>query len=308
MVGLASLVVIALGVFLSDPYIRILQLKQVRLLIHGYSRHALETRDGRFFYYVGCPECGGTPLIFIHGLGMSSEQWEDEMVELSGRRPVCAVELLGFGRSLDESVPEAAYGIDLFSRQVEAVRRTLGWPRVILAGVSLGGWVAIDVALQHPTEVAGMILVAPGGVSPDTSGRRWDELITTFNYHTPSEFRRFTNKFILHEPRYLPDLVGMIAVWKAERGGFRPFLKNVRFQPWFADQVRNLSMPTAIIWGKQDKVFPFTGALYLKSQVKQSRLFAVDDAGHALLFEEPGRSMELFRRAIQFLNSYTGDP
>ena len=63
-----------------------------------------------------------------------------------------------------------------------------------------------------------------------------------------------------------------------------------------------------MIWGKQDRVFPFDDALHLQDRMKDSRLFPVDRAGHAFLYEDPDRAVEVFGRALASVDSRIRQP
>lgn len=292
----------SLASLLIDLLSGVLRYREFKLRLAGFERRELKASYGGFFYYVNDSKGQKTPVMFLHGLGMSGEQWGNVMADMGGDRSLCAIEFLGFGRSLDLKVPDKEYGIGLFTRQVEDLRRELGWERMIVAGVSMGGWVAAQYALDHPDRVAGLLLLSAAGLEPVVPENDLRRTLEDFDFKTPEGFRNFVNTYMVYKPLYIPDFVGRAATRYIDRGGYRLFLKNVGRQTWLADRVSDLEEPTALVWGRQDALFPFDAAMYLQEHIPHARLFPVDKAGHAFLFTQPDRARSVMREAFGFID------
>ena len=119
-------------------------------------------------YYVRLGERNHRPpLLLIHGFGASTDHWRKNMIGLSSQFEVWAIDLLGFGRS---AKPEWRYSGDLWRDQIcEFITEVIGAPAVI-AGNSLGGYVALCVASQRPESAAGLILINSAGPFTDIQG------------------------------------------------------------------------------------------------------------------------------------------
>lgn len=98
----------------------------------------------------------GSPVIFVHGLGSDIDVWRAQLafVRASGRRAI-AYDQRGHGQS--ERPADGAYSIDALARDLEAVRRSLDIPRVVLVGHSISGDVVTSYAAAHPERVAGIV-------------------------------------------------------------------------------------------------------------------------------------------------------
>src|SRR5438309_2126529 len=96
------------------------------------------------------------PLVFIHGAAASSVIWIDVLRRLEGRRRVIAPDLPGHGQSDPWHEPS----IDLYRDAVGTICANLGVSRAVLVGHSMGGLVALQLALAHPDKVAGLVLIA----------------------------------------------------------------------------------------------------------------------------------------------------
>src|ERR1700674_4436887 len=99
----------------------------------------------------------GTPVLFIHGLGSSSYmEWRFNLEFAAARHRVYAPDLPGFGRT---EKPRARYGIPYFTRFIERYMEGRGLRSAAVVGASLGGRVALELALENPHLVRKLVLV-----------------------------------------------------------------------------------------------------------------------------------------------------
>jgi pimeloyl-ACP methyl ester carboxylesterase len=87
----------------------------------------------------------GPPLLLIHGMGHRRQMWQPIADRLDDRFDVVAVDLPGFGES-ERAAPDVEPGPEWLADQVEATMHVLGWPAAHVAGNSLGGWIALELA------------------------------------------------------------------------------------------------------------------------------------------------------------------
>src|SRR5260370_428084 len=99
----------------------------------------------------------GSPVLFIHGLGSSGYiEWRFNLDATSDRHRVYAPDLPGFGRS---EKPRARYGIQYFTRFIERYMDDRGLRSAAVVGASLGGRIALELALENPRRVSKLVLV-----------------------------------------------------------------------------------------------------------------------------------------------------
>lgn len=145
----------------------------------------------RYHYWRSGPEhAEATPLVLVHGLGVSGAYWARVQPLLAAHRPVYVVDLPGFGRT---SRPTAILDSDGLAGALGDWLAALGLPRVHLLGHSAGGQVVAAFARRYPARVGRLILLA------STIGRRSPKLLP----HLPGLLHD-----LLHEqPSLLPVLV-----------------------------------------------------------------------------------------------------
>lgn len=102
----------------------------------------------------------GLPVVLIHGAWSSRRMWEDQVPELARRYRVLVYDLRGHG--LTGPTSREAYPISLFADDLDALLEHLSLERVVLCGLSFGGFIALDAALRYPERVGALILVGMG--------------------------------------------------------------------------------------------------------------------------------------------------
>ncbi len=105
-----------------------------------------------------------TPLIVLHGGGVDSAlvSFGSALVALGQRRRVIAPDLPGYGET---EFPESAFSIPWYGDWVADLIRGYGFDQVDLGGLSLGGWIALEVAISHPDVVRRVVAINPGGIT-----------------------------------------------------------------------------------------------------------------------------------------------
>jgi len=245
----------------------------------------------------------GTPLVLLHALGESALDWRWVLPALSRTHRVYAVDLPGFGYS---GKPSAEYSSAFFARFVGAYLDALGFGRAALVGNSLGGLVALRLALSEPARVSALGLVASAGLGwsvtyalrlPTLPGygeaaivwgktpigaaqRAWLRVPLLF-----ARPERVPAEWITEQTRIaqLPGFTeATISALRAhvDLGGQREVL---------AEQLPHLEIPTLIVWGKRDRVFPYSQAQEAVACLRQGFLELLPDCGHLPQIEQPGR-------------------
>jgi pimeloyl-ACP methyl ester carboxylesterase len=110
----------------------------------------------------------GQPILLIHGLGSSARDWELQVPAFAPQFQVIAADLRGHGRS---AKPRGRYSISLFAGDMAALLRALGAGPAHVVGLSLGGMVALELALSSPEIVRSLVIINSGPEAPASSLR-----------------------------------------------------------------------------------------------------------------------------------------
>lgn len=246
--------------------------------------------------HAGAPS-GSAPLVLLHGGGTDNAgiSWYRLMEPLSEDREVWAIDLPGFGGSID--VPPAGGPREL-AAVVADVLRTLDAPPAIVFGVSMGGDVALNLALEHPSAVAGLVLIAPGGLVPRMRNgavqySAWLAAQLPDWLLVPAS--RFANRFvgtalraIVKDPATLPPEVVEEFVREARhrRGGLaygrynQATLGRRRMLNDLSDEVSRITVPTLIFHGEDDPIVDPDGSRRAAQRMPNARLVMQADCGH----------------------------
>ena len=242
----------------------------------------------------------GPPVILIHGFGGSMWQWEHQQHELSQHFRVLTLDLPGAGLS---DKPEIEYRpdqmLDFFVGFMDAVKV----PQATLVGNSMGAGLAIGMALAHPTQVAKLVLI--DGLPPQVMEKLTSPSVRrALETSAPSWLVSFGNRLfgglmiesVLQEIVHDPGLLTPAVIERSNRNRQRPGLikpilavkENLPvWESGFATRIGEITHPTLVLWGEEDRVFPLAVGEGLHQTIKGSRFIRIPKAGHIPQWERP---------------------
>lgn len=268
----------------------------------NYSRFA--DVDGVRVHYQEKGE--GTPLLLIHGYTSSNYSWKDVFEPLSKTFRVIALDLKGFGFS---GKPDGDY-----SRRAQAVLVThfldqLGIDKAWLAGSSMGGEVALNVAIANPQRVAGLVLIDSAGVPVAGSGSLAPQYLlvpvvgralTALALRSDKLVREGLNRSFYDDRNVTDDRVAAYYLPLQTRDGQRAALRaRVQAGQYPVEpELPKIAVPTLILWGREDELIPLEAGRKLNSLIKNSKLVIIDNCGHLPQEELPARVVEELTRFV----------
>ena len=229
----------------------------------------------------------GTPAILLHGVTDSCRSFDCVFRFLPATIRALAISQRGHG---DSDRPASGYTYADLSGDLLGFLDALSIDRAILVGHSMGAMVAQHFAINHPTRVAGLMLL--GAFSTlyhdaniaDFVASSIDPLADPITEDFALEWQLSTTARPV-EPRFLETVVRETVkvparVW---RDAFHGFLET----PDFSSQLAFLSVPAAILWGDRDTYAPRHHQDSLLAAMPQARFSLYEGAGHALHWEQP---------------------
>ena len=232
----------------------------------------------------------GEKIIFIHGSGWNSRMWYGQRDYLKSSMEVILVDLPGHG----ESPGNGCETVEEYGDAVYGVIEEANLGQVYVAGHSLGGAIAMSLALSHPSAVKGAVLIGTGAklkVLPEIlEGITKDKEETVKNIVELAFSRKAQPS--LKATDFEETMKCSAEVIRKD------FSACDRFN--IMNSVSSLSVPTLILCGTDDSLTPQKYSSYLNKEIRGSKLILIEDAGHMVMMEKP----DAVSRAIQeFISS-----
>jgi pimeloyl-ACP methyl ester carboxylesterase len=246
----------------------------------------MESRDavigGHRIHYIAGGD--GPPLLLIHGVASRSSDWADLLPELTKTHRVYALDLLGHGDS--DRPTDSDYSITTHTEKVLGLMDHLQLAKPDIMGVSMGGWIAMKLASEHPERVQRLVLVSSAGLAFETKINE-----ATFAPQSIDELRA---TLAMQTDRSVPDFLlrDFLRESKKKSWVHRRTLQSILTRGELLDgKLQRVTMPVLLVWGTKDKVVPFAVAGKLQKELPQARLVKLDGCGHLALIECTDRMM-----------------
>jgi pimeloyl-ACP methyl ester carboxylesterase len=297
-VAVLVLVVVAAGlIFYRYPLWVTDQQIRFHLWRAGVKSEYVEAGGYRLHYFEAAPGNGGggTPLVLVHGLGARGEDWAAMIPALAAQGfHVYVPDLLGYGRS---PKPDVDYSISLEEQTVVQFMQAMHVPRADIGGWSMGGWIVMKLALDHPEMVDRLVIYDSAGVYfPATWG---PELFTPADVIGVKKLIAM----LTPKPRPLPGFAAEAALRKLARNAWvirRSMTAMTNGRDLLDFRLQGITQPMLIVWGSQDELIPLTAGEAIHKRVPQSVLNIVEGCGHLAPAECP---VPVVEGTVEFLKA-----
>jgi pimeloyl-ACP methyl ester carboxylesterase len=246
----------------------------------------------------------GPPLVLLHGTSSSLHTWDGWVARMASRHRIVRLDLPGFG--LTGPVADKDYSAARYVRVVVGLLDQLGIQQADIAGNSLGGRVAMTIALDHPSRVRRLVLVDAAGLSGQRLPRifrlaRTPVLNGLLRWVTPRAVVRANVNEVYGDRSRVSDGVVDRYYDMMRREGNRQAAID-RFanlaDPDLDDRLRDIHVPVLLEWGQRDPWVPIAFAHRLQDGIKGAKLVVYPDAGHVPMEELPERTAEDVERFL----------
>lgn len=244
----------------------------------------------------------GEPLLFIHGLGSSGRDWELQVAFFSPRYRVVTFDLRGHGQS---DRPPGPYTIRLFAADTAGLIERLGIAPAHVVGLSLGGMVAFQLAVDRPDLLRSLVIVNSGPEFVVRSFRDMLGVAQRFLIVRLLGMRKMGEVLaerLFPKPEHAPIREMFAARWaENDRRAYEAAMRAI--VGWsVAERLGEIDVPTLVIASAEDYTPVAVKEAYV-ARMPRAELVVIEDARHALPVERP----EEFNRALQaFLTKVAG--
>ena len=243
----------------------------------------------------------GKPILLIHGLVGSSENWRNNIDALAENASVYAIDLVNMGKS--QRVGGLDAGLSAIANRIVSIMDALNLGEADIVAHSHGGAVALMLAALHPRRVRRLILFAPANPysrSSDVMVRiystRWGGLLAWVLPYLPAPIQRVAlgpmyggpDRVVdrslqeivvgLRNPDTLRHILSVIRCWCAEMIKLKAAIRRLKW------------IPILLVWGDRDCTVSLSSAAQLKRKLRASEIIVLPGCGHAVFEENPEES------------------
>jgi pimeloyl-ACP methyl ester carboxylesterase len=242
----------------------------------------------------------GTPVLLVHAFPMSSALWQPQREALAGEARLIVPDLRGFGAS---EVPNGPYTMETFADDLAALLDQLQIERVVLAGVSMGGYVAFAFWRRHASRVRALVLSDTRATADTDEARAARE--------SNAQLAETQGARVIAD-MMLPNLLASTATTEVQNRvreiivGNQPYgiasaLRGMALRPDSTDLLPSINVPTLLVVGSEDGLTAPEEMRGLQQRIAGSRLVEIPEAGHLPNFENADAFTAALREFVRGL-------
>jgi pimeloyl-ACP methyl ester carboxylesterase len=278
LLAVVVLVAVCGVVFYERPVWVGLQQTHLQLLLARVQSNYVMTPEGRVHYYEAEPRVsgGGIPLVLVHGLADRDESWAPMLIRLKRAGfHVYAPDLLGNGRSPHPA--DSDYSIATQEKFVADFIQSLGLQKTDIGGWSMGGWIVLKLALDHPEMLDRVVVYDNAGLrfqvggGPGVFHPKTEADVQVLAHLMEPEGKPLPHFILKDALRNLQDKQSVTdrAMDSMESG-----------KDLVDDRLSGMTEPLLIVWGGTDQLIPLEVAQKMHTLDPRSELDVVEGCGH----------------------------
>ncbi len=240
---------------------------------------------------------GTVPIVLLHAFPLDHRMWLDVADLLAGDPTVLAPDLPGFGVS--PTGPDVALtvggegpSVDVMADGLAATLRAAGVERAVVAGLSMGGYVALALLDRHPEMVAALGLMDTRSTADDDAARarRLEVAATVLAENRVEAVLGMRTSLLAPDHRLgRPDLVERLESWICDQGpqGIAWAQQAMAARPDRTAVLAGFRGPAVVLVGENDELAPLSAAQHMAEALADVELVVVPGAGHMTSIENP---------------------
>ena len=228
----------------------------------------------------------GPTLLLLHGLGADGSSWDAQAKALEASYRVIRPDFRGFGRSVKPR-EAAAYSVDIFADDVRALLDALNvWPAMVV-GTSMGGYMALTLALKEPARVSRLVLCHTA-CSRKVPAQVMAERLAALKAGDMRDYARVAIGHALHAS-VASEVRQRVETMMAanDQEAYLQVFGSGALDFDVCGRLDGIRMPTLVIASRHDQVVPFERSAQLAQGIVGARLVEMPDTGHLSYMERP---------------------
>lgn len=244
----------------------------------------------------------GTPVLLVHGFPFNSSMWDPQVKALGDKYRFIVPDLKGFGAS-DAPTDHKSYSVDFYADELKAVLDDAGVEKVVVAGLSMGGYIAFAFARKYGDSLAGLVLADTRSEAdpPEAVEKRTNQQKQVASDGTGGLMDALPGALLSEKTKSdKPEVVERLKnVMDNPEAGYIGALETMKQRPDSTSDLAGINVPTLIIVGADDPLMPPSASESMQQAIGGSVMVVVPDAGHVSNLESP----EEFTKALdEFLS------
>jgi 3-oxoadipate enol-lactonase len=230
----------------------------------------------------------GAPVLLIMGLGYPSAMWHRMRPALSAAYRTIALDNRGAGQS---DVPPGPYSIALMASDAAAVLDAAGVPSAHVFGMSMGGMIAQEFALQYPERVQSLILgcTAAGGPNAQRAEPAAIEMLKARTWMSREQAAEAAVPFIYDSAtrrQLIDEDIAQRHPWPTSPAGYLAQLQAILAWESFS-RLPQITAPTLVVHGKVDRLVPPGNGELIAARIPGAQLVLLERASHLFSTDQP---------------------
>lgn len=276
---------------------------QLETTLYGLRKSAVDIGEIRLSTYQGGPEDARDVVIMVHGYSADKDVWPRFARHFTDRYRVIIPDLAGHGDTGFD--PRLRHDTRSQAARVIALMDKLGIARAHIIGNSMGGFIAAQLAHDHPDRIRSATLIDAAGVLSATPSQM-DLMLAQgrnpFEIRTRDEFDAFYAMTMARAPWVPASAMAFIAErYMAQREQLARIFRDFHHVGLLDDALAAIKPPVFIIWGRHDQLIHVSAAEKWASGLPRAELAILDDLGHMPMLEAPGATADM---TLAFINPY----
>lgn len=229
-------------------------------------------------------------IVFIHGFPFNKSMWDNQMEALNENYRAIAYDIRGHGNTV--TTKQADFSIDLFVEDLVSLLDTLKLNKVILCGLSMGGYIALSAVEKYPERFDGLVLCDTQCIAdtPEAKEKRM-KTIESIKKNGVENYADESIKNFFAATSFSTKQKEIVAIRKMIVDTTEESLCNTLIalskRKETCSKLENIKVPVLIMVGKEDKITPPAAALFMHEKIKDSTLSIIENAGHLTNMENP---------------------
>lgn len=240
-------------------------------------------------------------VLLLHGLGANSQSWlmQTQALRQAGYH-IIAPDTPGFGQS---TYPGGRASIASFVQPISSLIKSAGLQNLTIVGISMGGVLALQLALEHPKWVSRLVLVNTFAHLNVTSPRVMPYFLLRFALvHTlgiPTQAKAVAGRIFPYPDQEILRQGLIEQVLQADPRAYRAAMRALgRFDA--RNRLHEIHLPTLVVTGRRDTTVPIEAQTFLAQGIANAKHVFIEEAGHGVTVEKPEQFNQIL---VEFLSN-----